>query len=232
MGLAAELIMKRSSFKPTVAPESAFARAKEEWNDRIGGTVKAARNWRLAAFGSMAVTALAVAGLIYESSRSTVQPFYVRVAENGQPFVVGRVPETFTPTLNEIRWHLGQWLAWTRGIPLDPVVVKKNYQQALYFMRQAAANKLNSWAQQDPRLQAIGRETVEFSLIGIAPISGTNSYQARWKETVRNTEGGVKEEQRWMATFNVEIHPPTSADAIVQNPIGLYIKDFQWSREI
>jgi type IV secretory pathway TrbF-like protein len=161
-----------------------------------------------------------------------VQPFYVRVAENGQPFVVGRVPETFTPTLNEIRWHLGQWLAWTRGIPLDAVVVKKNYQQALYFMRQAAANKLNGWAQQDPRLQAIGRETVEFSLIGIAPISGTNSYQARWKETVRNTEGGVKEEQRWMATFNVEIHPPSSADAIVQNPIGLYIKDFQWSREL
>jgi type IV secretory pathway TrbF-like protein len=66
MGLAAELTTKRSSFKPTVPPDNAFARAKEEWNDRIGGTVKAARNWRLAAFGSMAVTAVAVAGLIYE----------------------------------------------------------------------------------------------------------------------------------------------------------------------
>jgi type IV secretory pathway TrbF-like protein len=35
-----------------------------------------------------------------------------------------------------------------------------------------------------------------------------------------------------MATFNVEIHPPSSAEAISQNPIGLYIKDFQWSREL
>ena len=77
-----------------------------------------------------------------------------------------------------------------------------------------------------------GRETVEFSLIGIAPISGTNSYQARWRETVRNAEGGVKADERWMATFNVEIHPPTSAEAVAQNPIGLYIKDFQWSREL
>jgi type IV secretion system protein VirB5 len=232
MSLAAELLTKRSAFKPAAPPDTAFARAKEEWSDRIGGTIKAARNWRLAAFGSMAITLFAVAGLIVEARRSTVQPFYVRVAENGQPFVVGQVPESFTPTLNEIRWHLGQWLAWTRGIPLDPVVVKKNYQQALYFMRQAAANKLNAWAQGDSRLQAIGRETVEFSLIGIAPISGTNSYQARWKETVRNSEGGVKAEQRWMATFNVEIQPPTSADAVSQNPIGLYIKDFQWSREL
>ena len=232
MGLASELLTRRSAFQPAVPPDNAYARASAEWNDRTGSTVRAARNWRLAAFGSLAVTALAVAGLIQESGRSTVQPYYVRVAENGQPFVVGHVPEAFTPTLNEVRWHLGQWLSWTRGIPLDPVVVKKNYQQALGFMRQAAANKLNAWAQSDPRLQAIGRETVEFSLIGIAPISGTSSYQARWKETLRNAEGGVKEEQRWMATFTVEIHPPTSAQAIAQNPIGLYIKDFQWSREL
>ena len=232
MSLAAELTTKRSAFKPTVPADSPFTRAKDEWNDRLGGTVKAARNWRLAAFGSMAVTALSVAGLIYESNRSTVQPFYIRVAENGQPFAVGTVPEQFTPTLNEIRWHLGQWLAWTRGIPLDPVVVKKNYQQALFFMHQAAANKLNAWAQQDERLQAIGRETVEFSLIGVAPISGTNSYQARWKEIFRNAEGGLKQEQHWTATFNVEIRPPSSADAIQKNPIGLFIKDFQWSREL
>jgi type IV secretion system protein VirB5 len=110
MGLASELLTRRSAFKPAVAPDSAYARAGAEWNDRIGTTVRAARNWRLAAFGSIAVTALAVAGLIQESSRSTVQPYYVRVAENGQPFVVGRVPETFTPSLNEVRWHLGQWL--------------------------------------------------------------------------------------------------------------------------
>lgn len=232
MTLANELLTKRSSFRPSVPPDSPFTRAQGEWNDRLGSLVQAARNWRLAAFGSLAVTTLAVAGLIYQSSRTTVQPYYIRVAENGEPFAVGTVPEVFTPTGNEIRWHLGTWLGWVRGIPLDPVVVKKNYQQALYFMRQAAANKLNAWAQGDERLQNIGRETVEFSLIGLAPISGTQSYQARWKEIFRNAEGGLKREEHWTATFNVEIHPPTSADAIQKNPIGLYIKDFQWSREL
>jgi type IV secretion system protein VirB5 len=232
MTLASELLTKPSAFRPSVPPDSPFTRAQGEWNDRLGGLVQAARNWRLAAFGALAVTTLAVAGLIYQSSRTTVQPYYIRVAENGQPFAVGTVPEVFTPTGNEIRWHLGTWLGWVRGIPLDPVVVKKNYQQALGFMRQAAANKLNAWAQQDERLQNIGRETVEFSLIGVAPISGTQSYQARWTEVFRNAEGGLKRQEHWTATFNIEIHPPASAEAIQQNPIGLYIKDFQWSREL
>ena len=232
MSLAAELTTRRSNFRPAVYPETPFTRAREEWNDRVGGAVKAARNWRLAAFASLALTALAIAGLIYQSSKATVQPYYIRVAENGEPFAVGAAPEAFSPTLNEVRWHLAQWLEWTRGVPLDPVVVKKNYQRSLYFMRQAAANKLNAWAQQDTRLQNIGRETVEFSLVGITPISGTASYQARWKEFLRNAEGGLKEEQHWSATFNVEIQPPTSSEQLQNNPIGLFIKDFQWSREL
>ena len=232
MSLAQELLNKRSAFQPAGYPETPYNRAKAEWNDRMGTSIRAARNWRLATFGLMAVTLTAIAGLIYQSSRSFVQPYYVRVAENGEPFVVGKVPESFTPTSNEIRWHLVQWLEWTRAIPLDPVIVKRNYLQAIYFMRQAAANKLNAWAQSDTRLQVIGRETVEFTLVGIGPISGTQSYQARWRETARNAEGGVKEESRWSATFTVEIEPPMTESQVQRNPIGLFIKDFQWTREL
>jgi type IV secretory pathway TrbF-like protein len=231
MSAATELLQARSMTKPAAYPDSAFNRARAEWNDRIGGTIRGARNWRLAAFAAFTVAALSIIGLIYQSSKSSVVPYYVRVAENGQPFVVGAVPEVFSPTLNEVRWQLGTWLEWVRSTPLDSVVVKKNYQSAMYFMRQAAANKLNEWAQKDPRLQNIGRETVEFSLTGIAPISGSKSYQARWKEFFRNSEGGMKEEQHWVATFDVEVQPPATADLIQRNPIGLYIKDFQWTRE-
>jgi len=198
----------------------------------LGSLVSAARNWRLAAFGALSVALLAVVGLMAESRHSAVQPYYIRVAESGEPTVVGAVPEAFTPTLSEIQWHLAQWIEWTRGVPLDAVVVRKNYQKALYFMRQSAANKLNAWAQQDGRLKNIGRETVEVVLVGITPISGTASYQARWKETHRGAEDTLKEEQHWSATFTVEIQPPTQVEDIQRNPIGLYVKDFQWSREL
>lgn len=232
MSLARELLTRRSNFRPATHAESPYSRAREEWNDRLGSLVSAARNWRLAAFGALCVAVLAVVGLILESRRSSVQPYYILVAESGEPSIVGAVPEAFSPTLSEIQWHIAQWLEWTRGIPLDAVVVKKNYQRALYFMRQGAANKLNAWAQQDGRLRNIGRETVEIALIGITPISGTASYQARWKETFRGPEGALKEEQRWSATFTVELQSPTHVEEIQRNPLGLYVKDFQWSREL
>jgi type IV secretion system protein TrbF len=231
MSASTELLQTPSRAQPAGYAESAFNRARAEWSDRIGGTVRSARNWRLAAFAALSVAAMAVVGLIYQSSKASVVPYYIRVAENGQPSVVGVVPEVFSPSLNEVRWQLATWLEWVRAAPLDPVVVKNNYKSAMSFMSQAAANKLNEWAQSDPRLQNIGRETVEFSLVGIAPISGSKSYQARWKELFRNSEGMPKEEQHWVATFDVNIVPPTAVDQIQRNPIGLYIEDFQWTRE-
>lgn len=39
--------------------------------------------------------------------------------------------------------HVTEWLTWTRGVSLDPVLVKQNYAKALCRMRQAPANKLN-----------------------------------------------------------------------------------------
>jgi type IV secretion system protein VirB5 len=232
MTAATELLQKRTAAAPKTFPESAFARAREEWADRVGAPIKSARNWRLATFGLLAVLAMAIGGLIYQSSKSVVVPYYIRVAENGAPMVVGVVPEHFTPTLNDVRWQLGTWLQWVRGTSLDPVVVNRNYRNALNYMRTPAVNKLNEWAQKDDRFQSVGHSTVEVAIKSVAPISGSASYQARWTEIHRDNGGGVKAEEHWAATFDVEIVPPTSADQIQRDPIGLFIRDFQWTREL
>jgi type IV secretion system protein VirB5 len=161
-----------------------------------------------------------------------VVPYYIRVADNGQPAVVGIVPENFTPTFNEVRWQLGTWIQWVRGTSLDPVLVNRDYRSALNYMLMPAANKLNEYAQTDDRFQNVGRTTVEVQISSVAPISGSSSYQARWVETHRDQGGAVKSAEHWAATFDVEISPPKTADQIQRNPLGLYIRDFQWTREL
>lgn len=232
MTAATELLQRRTATAPRSYPESPFARAREEWADRVGAPIRSARNWRLATFGLIVVLAMAIAGLIYQASRSVVVPYYIRVAENGQPTVVGVVPENFTPTLNDVRWQLGTWLQWVRGTSLDPVVVNRNYRSALNYMLTPAANKLNEYAQKDDRFQNVGRSTVEVEISSVAPISGSSSYQARWTETHRDQGGAVKSEEHWAATFDVQIAPPKTAEQIQKNPIGLFIRDFQWTREL
>lgn len=231
MSQSEELKTVRSKYKPEGYLETPFNRAQAEWNDRQGALVKAARSGRIMGFTGMLIALVAVGGLIYKSLTSTIQPYYIRVSDNGQPTVVGSVPEEFQPGINEVRYFLDEWIQWTRAVPLDPVLVKKNYGKALTRMRQSAANKLNAWAQEAPRLKNVGKETVSVQVLGIVPISGTKSYQARWTEEHRNAEGGIKAKETWAATFTVELEPPKDIKAVNTNPIGMYIPDFQWQRE-
>jgi len=145
---------------------------------------------------------------------------------------LGVAGATESPGLAEIRYGLDEWIHWTRGVPLDPVLVKAQYRRALARMRHAAANKLNDWARDDPRLPNAGRATVSVQLVGLVPVSGTRSYQARWTEEHRNAEGILESRETWIATFTVEVEPPKDERALAANPIGLYITDFQWSREL
>lgn len=232
MSVAKELIQKRSQFKPQKFPETPYNRAKEEWNDRLGPIVKNAHSWRLAFFIAMAYGATQTASTVYLATKSSIQPYYVRVYENGQPDVIGPVSDKYTPTQAEVRYGLTQWLEWTRGISLDPVLTKENYKRALGRMRQSAANKLNEWAQSDPRMANIGRETVQIHVTGVVPIPGTNSYSARWTEEQRNGEGGLKgPKQLWTGTFTLDIEPPKDEKTLLVNPIGMFIKDYQLTRE-
>lgn len=231
MNQTEENIQKRSTYKPESYLETPYNRAKDEWNDRMGSLVKSARTGRIMGFTGMLVALVAVIGLIYKSLTSTVQPYYVRVSDNGQPTIVGSMPEEYQPNINEISYFLNEWIQWVRAVPLDPVLVKQNYGKALTRMRQSAANKLNAWAQEAPRLKNVGRETVSVQSLGVVPISGTKSYQARWIEEHRNSEGGLKAKETWTATFNIEIEPPKELKILRANPIGIYIPDFQWQKE-
>lgn len=231
MSQTTELMTERSRFKPTSYPETPYNRAKQEWNDRLGSSVRNAFSWRVQAILGYVLIAGLSGGLLHKSMQSTVQPVHIRIAENGQATVIGPVPEQYTPQLAEVRYALTEWITWTRGVSLDPVLVKQNYAKALCRMRQSPANKLNEWAQKEPRLQAVGREAVAVQVHGVIPVAGTSSYQARWTEEFRTAEGGLKDRQTWTVTFPLEFEMPTSVKQLDCNPIGVYIKDFQWARE-
>lgn len=229
--LSSELSERRSSFPAAGAPETPYTAARREWTDRYGGLVRSVYSWRIQALGGYVVIVALAGALAYKSLQSTVQPIHIRIEANGQPTVLGTIPAKYTPQFAEIRYALNEWLTWTRAIPLDPVLVKANYTKALGRMRQGAGLKLNEWAQKEPRFQAVGRETVAVQTAGIVQIGTTNSYQARWTEEFRGQDGALKDRQTWTATFTVEQQMPTTVAELNGNPIGLWIKDFQWARE-
>ena len=237
MSLTNELLTRRSNFKPKAYPQTPYNAAREEWNDRTGSLVRQAYNWRLAFFAQFLISILLIAGLLYKSAQSSVQPYLIEHnAATGEAMGVGRMPVwNYTPQENEYRHFLGHWLELVRAVSVDSVVVKHNWLDAYRFTTQAAANQLNDWAQKDDRLNKIGQETVSIDIISINPIAESHSYQIRWTETVRTKEGALKEQHAMTGVFPVKVEPPNPQDepTLRVNPLGIKIDGgFQWSKDV
>jgi len=57
------------------------------------------------------------------------------------------------------------------------------------------------------------------------------SFQVKWTETAyeRGTEAGTS---RWTAILTIVIKPPSDADTLRRNPLGVYVDAVDWSREL
>src|SRR5579883_1654648 len=82
----------------TPEPETPYQRAGQVWDERIGSARVQAKNWRLMAFGGLALSFCLSAGLIWQSTRSTVTPWIVQVDNLGQAQAVAPALLDYHPT--------------------------------------------------------------------------------------------------------------------------------------
>ena len=221
-----------TNFKPDTGPITPYQRAKQEWDARIGNAVVQASNWRYAMFGSLLLSIFLIFGLIYQSSKASVVPYIIQVGQNGEVLNASKAVETYrTPQDNEIKYFLGKWIHDVRGMPLDIVVKKQNWVSSYYFMRQSAAVKMNEIIKKDNPMSKVGEQTIAVKLTSIVKMS-SQSYQCRWVEEVFGKEGALIDAYKMTAVITVDFSRPKNEKDIFVNPLGLYIKDFSWSKDI
>lgn len=235
MSLAKELISELSGRAMEKGPETPYSRAQRAWDDRLGTVVVQARNWRLAAFGAMVLCAASTAGWILQITRPEPAALVIQVDHTtGVANVVGRLDNVpYTPQIQEISYFLGKFVGMVRAVPLDAVVVRRNWTDAYQFMRQAAATQLDEWARKPGSpLARLGEQTVSTDIIAVTPVAGSKSYQVRWREMVYGKEGALQDAYVMSGIFTVEFEPQRNEKRAMVNPIGLFIRSFQWTREM
>lgn len=233
--LTKKLMTERESRRPEEAPETPYHMARKYSDDRLGNVVKQSANWRMAFWGVMAFALISLVGWISAVSRPPLPPLVVEVDHNtGVSNVVGRLGAShYEPQLAEIQFFIGRFLNLVRNIPVDPVVVKKNWLDAYKFTRQTAAAMLNEWANQpDGQLSKLGKESVSIDVLAVTKVADSQSYQARWRETIFTETGAVKESYIMTGLFTVEVDPPLDEASVLVNPLGIYIRNFQWTKEV
>jgi len=214
----------------TPEPVTPYHKAAQAWDERIGSARVQARNWRLMAFGCLALATGLSGGLLWQSMQSRVVPYVVEVDTFGEARAVAPAIQTYQPADAQIAWHLGRFITHVRSISTDPVLVRQNWLAAYDFATDRAALFLNEYAKVNDPFGKIGTHSVSVQVTSVVRASDT-SFQVKWTEQVYE-RGNLAGTTRWTAILTVVIQPPRSADALRKNPLGLFVNAIDWSREL
>ncbi|WP_232494861.1 conjugal transfer protein TrbF [Novosphingobium kaempferiae] len=226
------MFFKRSvqRYGRTPQPETPFQRAGQLWDERIGSARVQARNWRLMAFGSLALTGGTSAALAWQSVQSRVIPYVVEVDRLGEARTVQPAEIAYRPTDPQVAWHLARFVRSVRSVSLDPVLMRRDWLEAYDFTTKRGAQFLGEYARGASPFANAGERTVSVQVTSVIRASDT-SFQVKWTETAyeRGSQAGIA---RWTAILTVVTRPPASADILRRNPLGIYVDAIDWSREL
>lgn len=214
----------------TPQPITPYQKAAQLWDERIGLARVQAKNWRLMAFGCLALSAGLSGGLLWQSMQSRVAPYVVEVDKFGEARAVAPAIQNYQPSDAQIAWHLAHFIANVRAVSTDPVLVRQNWLSAYDFITGRAALFLNDYAKNNDPFSQIGVRSLSAQVTSVVRASDS-SFQVKWTEQVFE-RGSLAKTERWTAILTVAIQPPRNADALRKNPLGLFVNAIDWSREL
>ena len=226
------MAFKRSTLRygDTPQPVTPYQKAAQKWDERIGSARVQAANWRLMALGSLVVSLIMAALLLWYGRAGSAVPYIVEIDKQGGARPVGPATEIYKPSDAQIAFHLAHVVENVRSLSIDPVVVRQNWLRAYDFVTDRAAVTLNEYARDNDPFAKVGRETVAIEVTSVVRASD-NSFQIRWLEKTFK-DGVPHSTNRLTGIFSIIITPPRTVDLVRKNPLGIYVHAFNWSQDL
>lgn len=222
--------MTRKDFEPKKQLETPYQRAREVIDRRVGLSRKEAYNWRLFALGSLAVGALAVGGLIWQSMKARVVPYVVELDGEGAVRLVGTpATETYRPSEGVRRKFLEDWLFDVRERSSDKTVVRQNLMDAYEVVTGKAKGQLDTLLEDEKPFEFIERHTRQLKVLSINKVAERN-WRIEWREDVFNDEGFRQDSAQYVGILKLTHERPETKKEAKKNPLGLYVTHFSMNR--
>ncbi len=222
--------------------------ARREYASVFGDLARGKRNWQVVAFvlaGVVAVEALAMIGL---ARAARVIPYVVRVDQLGRMDAVGPANPIRDPDATLVASQLADFIRSVRTV-LPPAAVSAQaalLRHGYAFVTPEAAGFLNSYLADpghDPRVLGI-RLTREVAVTSALRVPDGNTgrrrneddirvqtWRVQWTETDRPTQlGDSTATAAWEGYLTLRVAPPTTAESVQENPLGLFITSIAWTR--
>ena len=223
---------KRASnrFGKTLVPVTPYQKAGQIEDRRLGRANARGNRWCLAFCAAMGLAALSTSGLIYQSAQASIVPWVVEVDETGAVKASGPAETNFKPSDAQIAHQLARFISNVRSVSIDPVVLRENWLSAYNFATDQAALTLNTYANENDPFADIGQRSVTVDITSIVR-SSDDSFEVRWRE--KSFRGGAHlTTQTFTASLSIITIPPTDAETLHRNPLGLYVHGLHWSKDL
>jgi type IV secretion system protein TrbF len=211
-------------------PETPYQRAALVWDDRIGSARVQAKNWRLMAFGSLALSAGLSAALVWQSLSGSVVPWVVQVDKLGAAQAIAPATADYRPTDPQIAFHLARFIEEVRSIPADAIIVRQNWLRAYDFTTQVGALALNDYARANDPFTKVGKTQIAVDVSSVIRAS-PDSFRVAWVQRTYQ-DGSLASTERWTAILTVVVQMPRDAEKLRANPLGIYVTAINWSKEL
>ena len=210
-------------------------RGRYEFARQFSDLAKGKRNWQLVAFGSLALLALSVIGLVTLALQSRVVPYVVEVDRLGRASAIA--PAEAVPAVADrvVTAAVARFVADIRTAYPDPVAQHDAVYRAYAHVAGDARGYLEGYFSDpanDPRQKGRGyRRAVEVT--NVLPVpggveGGPTTYRVQWNEREESPREGTRE-RAWEGYLSVTVAPPTTTEAVERNPLGVYVTDLSWS---
>lgn len=172
------------------------------------------------------------------SMQTTFVPYIVEVDQLGQTIAVRPAERVKALDDRIVHAQLASFIINARTVTPDAQLQKKAILSvyALLPPNEGSIIKMNQWfngTKESSPFKRAEKLTVSVNIQSIVAQS-EQTWQVDWVETVYDRSGKVLERLNMRALLNVFVVPPdqkVSLEQIRINPTGLYIRDFNWSKQ-
>jgi type IV secretion system protein VirB5 len=206
-----------------------FIAGRTEAAERYGYLSKNAAQWRRISAVLILCCAACVFSVIFMAGRVTVVPYIVQVDAHGYEIAV----EPAAPSRIDARLmvaHVGRYVWSLKTVFNDPEAQLHlmNFVYNSTPVNTAAEKKYQEYFNANNPVVIGETETVQVTVNSVLSMSA-NSWQAEWTEE-RYTLGGDKvNTKRYRGIFSTAVVTPNAIREVLQNPLGIFITDFNFS---
>ena len=206
---------------------------RREWNERYGSYIKQVQTWKVIAFLSMLTTLASVAGLTYIGSQNKLVPYIVEVDKLGNAQATNYAQQSNMDHSKVIKYTLAEFIQNFSTIYADPKIQKEMIYKIYRYLSPsyAAYNMVNAYYKENSPFDRQSTERVRVKVNSIVQIN-KDTYQVDWEEIVSDPRGIKMRTDSFKASISFILVPPSTQAEIIKNPIGLYIKEFNFSKII